>query len=348
MMGRKSDALAMSLMDEIGEVPEDMIQRSAQRMAEGGAESDSEVTDFPFPEEIPPASLPWTPVEVATLLAADTSSPEAKPTLEAFAATRDPMHETIETEVASQRVPNDRLDIDGAQRTRSPFPNGAAEAARLSTVRDYHKHIAPDDSLYFVMTFIERAGQHITSEMRDQLRFARDDVVNAINDATERLKAASAQLEAAQASIEASAQQVGGRLRATVAQVINELARDREAVVPIVKERFVEELAGEGGELEEIKRLVRSMVPEEVRLAIKGAVGTESSVLKDAMGEASKALKVSAAAAKARAKNGWLKNAADDMKSLADERRYVVVGAVTAAVLFSGYLLTRIVTGIFH
>lgn len=349
-MGRKSDALAVRLMDDIS------ASGPATDSAAGEPQSTLEnLEDFSF--SVDERSIAEEQQWIDPCKTSQNDSPVAQqqepaPLPPAWAALLPDTHEALNAEAASARLNNDRHDIASARASTSSFPTGAAEAARLSTVRDHLKHISPDDSLYFVMCFVERAGQHITADMASQMRVQGVDIINAINDAAtsgvKRIEATTEKLIAAEVAMNAAAQKVGGQLRATVVHVLKEIAKDREVVIPLLKEKFVEELTGDEGELEEVKRLVRSQVPEEVRLAIKASVATETAVLKDAMAEAAAALKVAAAATKARANNGWLKNVSDDMKALVDDGRYISIGAVISATLFGGYLLARIVTSIVH
>lgn len=319
-MGRKSDALVMGLMGDIEPAPADTGEFKDFPDAEGGDAGDAGIYSQPFFGE------------------------GAEPLNEA--------HAYVEAEAASARVHNDAIDMGVARSAarRAPFPNSAAEAARLSVVRDYHQQISPNDSLYFVMTFVERAAQQIAADVGERVRMQGIEVVNSINDATSasvaNINAAKGEMMGVQQGFERTAQVLGGKLRATGEHVLKELTKDRDVVVPILKQQLVDDLTGDEGELEQVKRRMRKELPEEVRLAIKTAVATEVTLLQGAMLEATSALKNSAAASKARAKNGWLKNIADDVKSLADEGRYVSLGAAGAVVLFGGYLLTRIVTGI--
>lgn len=268
----------------------------------------------------------------------------------------------LEHEAQSARFQNDNIDVDMARaKPRQAYPNGAAEAARLSTVRDYHQQISPDDALYFVMCFIERAGQQIAASLADQVRFEGDDVLNRIRDSgadtVAAITSAVAEMQATQAAFKTeattlgirlrkTADLVGGQLKASGDIVLQKLEEDRSIVVPLLKQQLVDDLTGDEGELEAVKRQVRTEIPDEVRLAIKAATAAEVSVLKASMAEAAVALANSAKASRARATNGWLKNIADDVKALADEGRYISVCVVGAAVIFSGYLLTIVVSGI--
>lgn len=336
-MGRKSDALAMSLMDDVdqaGPVTPDAAAADDIIYADASVEYGDEF-DFSDP---PPA------FEDDVIVAEGQSM--------------------LEREAQSAQVENDGIDVHIARgKRRQACPNGAAEAARLSTVRDHHQQISRDDTLYFVMCFIERAGQQIASSLTEQVRFEGDEVLNRIRDSgaetVAAIKSAIAEMQATQGAFKTesttlgirlrkTADLVNGQLRAAGEVVLQKLVEDRNIVVPLLKQQLVDDLTGDEGELEAVKRQVRTQLPEEVRLAIKAATAVEVSVLKAAMAEAAVALANSAKASRARAKNGWLKNVADDVKALADEGRYLSVGAIGAAVLFAGYLLTSIVTGIFR
>lgn len=338
-MGRKSDALAMSLMDDVDQ---------AGTKTHGAAAAD----DTTYANE-PQAA----PLEYGEEL--DFSDP---PAFDDYVMVGEGQA-MPEREAQSARVQNDNTDVEMARaRPRQAYPNGAAEAARLSTVRDYHQQISRDDALYFAMCFIERAGQQIASSLADQMRFEGDDVLNRIRDSgTETvaaIKAAVVEMQATQTAFKTeatilgirlrkTADLVGGQLKTSGDIVLQKLEEDRNIVVPLLKQQLVDDLTGNEGELEAMKRQVRTEIPDEVRLAIKAATAAEVSVLKAAMAEAALALANSAKASRARARNGWLKNVADDVKALADEGRYYSVAVIGVGVLFAGYLLTRIVTGIF-
>ncbi|WP_423600931.1 hypothetical protein [Roseateles sp. MS654] len=339
-MGRKSDALAMTLMDDVDQAGAD---------TPGAAADDVNI----YADESQGA-----PVEYGEEF--DFSDPPPAFEDDAMVAEGNAM---LEREAQSNRVQNDSIDVQVARsKPRQACPNGAAEAARLSTVRDYHQQISPDDALYFVMCFIERAGQQIASSLADQVRFEGDEVLNRIRDSgaetVAAIKAAVAEMQGTQTAFKTEATNLGIRLRKTADLVdgqlktsgnivLRKLEEDRNIVVPLLKQQLVDDLTGDDGELEAVKRQVRTEIPDEVRLAIKAATAAEVSALKAAMAEAALALANSAKATRARARNGWLKNVADDVKALVDENRYFSVGVIGVGVLFAGYLLTRIVTGIF-
>lgn len=264
------------------------------------------------------------------------------------------MNDDLDVVETSDEIGDDAGEVinDIPVASRNQFRQDAADTARMAIVKECNVNIRTDDPLYFVASYFERVAQLVTSDMQDQLRLTGSEVINSINDAADaavaRINDAAGVLTASNATIRETAEDMGRRLYSTRTKVIEELRKDREVSMPLLKSQFVEDLSGENGEIEKMQDQVRKILPVEVRVAVKAAFATESEIMKNAMNEGAAALLKAAGVAQSRVKNGWLKNIADDCQKLFDEKRYLPIGVLGGAGLFVGFIVMRIFTGIFH